>query len=1219
MACIYLVVIEPPSGGRFEHHLKVGDYVLGRAEESADIVVHSPEVSRRHVRFGLRDWHCTVEDLGSTSGTIHKGERLTSQQVFSCPVEIQLGTVRVRVEACDVSGSATPGADAAGHYYKGRAIAKGGMGEVLEANDQLLGRTVAMKIIRQDIGDPESARMRFVREATVLARLEHPSIVPIYEMGRDGIGQLFYAMKLVHGVNLSHILKQIRAGDTDTISEYPLARLLNIFRKVCDAVAFAHTHQVIHRDLKPENIMVGAYGEVLVMDWGLAKILDDAAQQAAERNTVAFNPEAMTMPEGFQELSESEMAGMTANLTVDGAVMGTPNFMAPEQAEGRIADLDARTDIYALGGILYNLLTLRTPVQGKSLKKVLSDVRSGNITPPTIYNSRTGEAAKSLPDWDGTAAAGESTPIKLAHLPGGRVPSALSAVAMHALATQPENRYPSVIDLAEDIDAYTGGYATSAEAVGTLGLIRLFIARNRVLSAAAAIVVLVTLGFMGKVVESERRAQTSATEAAAEAKTARAAETTARAAEAVARAEKENSRRALGQAQIALAEAASRDGDIIGLFRHLEACPADLRETNWQYLNGKRNTCLGQLSAQGRVTGRGFAFRPRTSGSRPEFAFINGPRGIGREVVFHEFATMRWVRTINIGRKTGLIAISPDGRTLATGGDGDPVNLFDIATQERARTLNLEFNGFDEMKFSADGTRLFYRRRRPGTLYCADATDGRTIWKYDAPLAQSAVDPLGRYVAVHHMDALQTVNLIDVKTGKPVRTLEPGNDFLWQLAFSDDGSFLAGGDFQGYASIWDLQSGQLRSRVRAGGGRLTSLAFTRQNHLITLCNETQNKTDETQKRLRLWIVAEGTEIDSRLGVPTDAGLFLLEPTTGRLVCDGARMTLWQFPLQPADITISHSGASGYVAAFLGDYHLLCPGDQLSEWMTMRELPVHGDPPVVWRSRTFRDSRSFAVTPDQSVAVLARGTSIAMLRRTGTNQPVMVEARIKQAAVAIGVSRSGRRILMVDGNRVHLADPEQVAPLKTYKTPGNGTRIAGKFAAFMKDDTRVVAVFNGAINTGQSESLTYCWDVKSGELVIGITNYSRITAFAVSPDGKEFAIGTQDKRITIMNADLKPVRSFRAHDRAVSALIYHPTLPLIASGSYDLSIKFWNARTGLLLGTLLGPEKRLDALSFSVSGNRLACAAPDGKTRVWDFDSPHFGKMIAEERGELSKP
>ncbi len=337
-------------------------------------------------------------------------------------------------------------------YTPGREIARGGMGAILSATDQSLDREVAMKVMLAGAEQDRVSRQRFMREALVLARLEHPNIVPIHEMGRNAEGQLFYTMKLVKGRTLQAILTAIKKGDAATTQHYTLDRLLTIYRKVCDAVAFAHHHRIIHRDLKPENVMVGEFGEVLVMDWGLAKHLDDELHAKTEATQASGI-------EGFQELSDAQLAAGESGLTMEGTVMGSPQYMPPEQAEGRLADLGTHSDIYSLGGVLYAILTLRHPVEGRKVSEVLSKVISGEITPPTHYNASRSAGSKLT----GGDVADASKVLGVPHCPAGKVPASLSAVTMRAMALQPADRYAEVLQIVADVEAYQGGFATSAE------------------------------------------------------------------------------------------------------------------------------------------------------------------------------------------------------------------------------------------------------------------------------------------------------------------------------------------------------------------------------------------------------------------------------------------------------------------------------------------------------------------------------------------------------------------------------------------------------------------------------------------------------------------------------------------------------------------------------------------------------------------------------------
>ena len=403
-----------------------------------------------------------------------------------------------------------PAADA--NYHPDRELAHGGMGSVLTARDEKLGRDVAMKVmLRPAAGEAE--RQRFLQEARVLGQLAHPNIVPIHDLATDAHGRLFFTMKLVQGGTLNDVLRQLQAGEVETLARYPLTRLLTIFQKVCDAVAFAHSRGIIHRDLKPQNIMVGEFGEVLVMDWGLAKILPGSAVAAGAGRTAAPDeatprpiavPATSGPPLASGALNSEATAATGSYATLEGAVLGTPNYMSPEQAEGQISELDARADIYSLGGILYALLTLRPPVEGASLAEILANVKRGQITPPSACNAgRSDLRARRRP---GGELREPPLPVRLPHLPDRRVPAALSAVAMKALRPDKTQRYQDVAALSAEVEAYQGGFATMAEQAGALKQLLLLMRRHRAVTALLAVLLLVSLGFVLKVLAGERRA-----------------------------------------------------------------------------------------------------------------------------------------------------------------------------------------------------------------------------------------------------------------------------------------------------------------------------------------------------------------------------------------------------------------------------------------------------------------------------------------------------------------------------------------------------------------------------------------------------------------------------------------------------------------------------------------------------------------------------------------
>ncbi len=241
-------------------------------------------------------------------------------------------------------GPAAPAPPAAGRYQLGEEVGRGGMGAVLRARDPQLNRDLAVKVLRGDGHERPELRRRFVEEAQVCSQLQHPGIVPVHDLGTLPDGRPFFAMKLVKGRTLAELLKE-RLTPSDN-----LPRFLDIFEQVCQAVGYAHSKGVIHRDLKPLNVMVGAFGEVQVMDWGLAKVLRPPGGEAAAAEAAASVVRTVRSDSGDQSR--------------DGQAMGTPAYMAPEQARGEVDLLDERCDVFGLGAILCEILTAAPPFRG---------------------------------------------------------------------------------------------------------------------------------------------------------------------------------------------------------------------------------------------------------------------------------------------------------------------------------------------------------------------------------------------------------------------------------------------------------------------------------------------------------------------------------------------------------------------------------------------------------------------------------------------------------------------------------------------------------------------------------------------------------------------------------------------------------------------------------------------------------------------------------------
>jgi serine/threonine protein kinase len=333
-------------------------------------------------------------------------------------------------------------------YGQPQLIAVGGMKRILKVLDRHGNRHVAMARLHEDASD--LLFDPFIREARLTALLDHPNVISVHDVGVDKERQPYFTMDLKVGDGLDVVLQEALAG-----GGYPLSERLDIFLKVCDAITYAHSCDVIHLDLKPANIQVGHFGEVLVCDWGLAKLIGGTDEI---EDDVLLNPDLLS------------------GMTVYGQVKGTPGYMAPEQIRGE--DRDNRTDIYALGALLYAVLTCRPPLDGDT-DAMLQAAVSGDIVPPTQR--------------------------------GSGVPESLSAVVMKAMALEPADRYASVSDLITDIRAFLGGFSPVAHKSGLSTEFLLFYRRNRVscnLAAAfVAMVVVVTALFVDRLSAKREQAE----------------------------------------------------------------------------------------------------------------------------------------------------------------------------------------------------------------------------------------------------------------------------------------------------------------------------------------------------------------------------------------------------------------------------------------------------------------------------------------------------------------------------------------------------------------------------------------------------------------------------------------------------------------------------------------------------------------------------------------
>ncbi len=304
---------------------------------------------------------------------------------------------------------APSGKDMEERYQLLGEIGRGGMGRILKARDTEIGREVAVKVLLGGGQAPENLIRRFWTEVQATGQLEHPSIIPIHDIGRLPTGELFYVMKMLSGRTLADIIQKLRDGDQDTMKEFTRVRMLTIFQQIAYAVAFSHAHGVIHRDIKPANIMVGRYGESILLDWGLAKVQSDRE------------------PEITEDMPQVRMVGRySASETASGTITGTPQYMSPEATEGRPELVSSKSDVYGLGATLYEILTLEPAFPDLGFVPTVMRVRRGDFRRPR----------ERVPDLG--------------------IPPDLEELCLSAMQSDPEARPPAK-KLADDIGSFLEG------------------------------------------------------------------------------------------------------------------------------------------------------------------------------------------------------------------------------------------------------------------------------------------------------------------------------------------------------------------------------------------------------------------------------------------------------------------------------------------------------------------------------------------------------------------------------------------------------------------------------------------------------------------------------------------------------------------------------------------------------------------------------------------
>lgn len=1069
-----------------------------------------------------------VDDLETEAECAGAGMRAASASLRSSEFETdQLS------EAADVAPHTR-----LGNYEILGVLGRGGMGVVYKAKQLKANRVVALKMILTNKHASVQEQVRFQMEAEAVARLQHPNIVQLHEVGEhDGLP--YFSIEFCEGGSLEDKLKSWTPNAAEAAA---------LIATLARAIHYAHLRGVVHRDLKPANVLLAGDGTPKITDFGLAKNLDSSS-----------------------------------DITKSGAIMGTPSYMAPEQAEGKVHNTGPAADVYALGALLYLLLAGRPPFKGNSVVETLDQVRKHEPTPPSRWMKS--------------------------------VPRDLDTICLKCLRKQPENRYASAAELADELIRYQKGEPILARPVGAIERSVRWVRRNPTVAVLLAGVVLTTIAGVTGIAWQWRKAVANA----------RIANQLTDEARQKTKAERWERYRA----NMAVAGTAMHEQNFTSARRNLEAAPEEHRGWEWRRLDSLLDGAQTVLE----IETKGLNYCPvfDVHPTRLQLAIHQPDGSVGW---WDPAADSSFPLPRSHKQTASKIAYSPDGKRVATAADDHKIHIWNAESGQQICVLpghakavqGLKFSrgglrlasiGLDHvvrlwdletgaslwarqasgqfggLAFTPDGTRLVINSGNELLGVLADKNQLDVTYKgHAAVISDLAMSPDGTRLASASTHPENQIRLWELATGRSLAVLAGHLNHITRVTFSSDGRRLASSSVDSTVRLWDARSGDCLRVLSGHTAAVYDLAFSPDGKRLL-----SGADDET---VRLWDGRTGDSLAVMHGHRAHVPRVTFSPDGSKIFSASFDGTVRIWDVQSAESTLLRGHSS-----FVYDVAFDPDGTQVASvgWDGALRL---------WDLATGRQVREMKHTAEavSSVAFDAAGKRLLTLSRfrdqDSLGRTVTVWDRatgkiLRMILMAKSNWKDSRAVLNPAGDLIAVGDNE--GPVRLFD-PTSGKELA-VLAGHQCEVTDVAFRPDGAqLASGGADGSIRLWDpVRRSAIAVLRGHDAWVTRLAYSHDGRWLASAAQDKTVRLWDPDSQEFVAEFPHGSAVHCLSFSPDEKRLATGSADKIIRVWDLVQCQEVAELRGHTGYVHAVAWSPDGSRLVSGSGDSTVRVWDSLSP----------------